>query len=211
MKNNVKNSARFVGEVINKHSTDKVTILTIKTIKEVDGKERINFPKAICFERVKPQADALEVGDYALVDCTIQSNERDRSIANQSMRTIAANHISKVDPNDDRYHSVNAFKFFCRVLSTRKASANVAIARIFFFTNRAHYMTVVFKHSDPETVNAFCALAPNQYVILNGAIETGRYVRKDESVKYTEDCVVRSFRVIERKTNVANAEANENT
>lgn len=207
MKNNVKNSARLVGEVVNKHSTDKVTILTIKTIKEINGKERICFPKAICFERVKPQADNLEIGDYALLDCTIQANERDESIKNQSMRTIAVNHITKVDAADERYHSVNAFRFYCRVRNIKRINDNVAVARIFFFTTRAHYMNIVFKHNNPDIVNAFCSLSPYQNVIINGSIETGKYTRKDGSNKYTEDCVARSFRVVERRSRNTETEA----
>lgn len=186
----VKNSARFVGEVVAKYPTSAVTILTIKTVL---GENKYSFPKVICFERVKPQADKIEVGDHVLVDCAIQSNKRDESIKNQSMRTIAANHIIKVDPNGERYRPTNAFRFFCRVLSTNKINDHVVLARIFFFTNRAHYMTVVFKSDDTDKIDEFCNIETNQPVILNGSVETKRFRRKDGELKYTEDCVVRSF------------------
>ncbi len=211
MYNNVKNSARLVGEVVSKYSTDKVTILTIKTEKKDGDKVRISFPKAICFEKVKPQTDKIEIGDYVLADCTIQANQKDESIKNQSMRTVAVNHITKVNPSDERYRSINSFRFFCRVLKTTKLSDHVAIARIFFFTNRAHYMTVVFKNSDPERVESFCNIQPNEFVILNGAIETRKFTNKDGTTGYAEDCVARVFKKTQRKTKAASEKTTETT
>lgn len=194
MQRKVKNSARLVGEVISKYATDKVVILTIKTEKKDGERTRISFPKAICFEKVKSQTNNIQAGDFVLVDCTVQANVRDESIPNQSMKTIAVNHITKVDPNDERYNSVNSLRFYCRVLRTNRINDHVAVAKIFFFTTRAHYMTVVFKNDSVEAVDDFCSLQPNEYVILNGSIDTKKYIAKDGSTKYSEDCVIRNFR-----------------
>lgn len=207
--NNIKNSARLVGEVVSSHSTDKVTILTIKTEKKDEEKTKFSFPKAICFEKVKPQADKIEIGDHVLVDCTIQSNKRDENIKNQAMRTITVNHISKVDPSDERYHSVNAFKFFCKIININRVNEHVATARITFYTTRAHYLTVVYKNADIAKVDEFCNLPLYEYYVLFGSIETKKFPRKDGSVKFTEDCVISSYSRVKRKTSANTSDKKE--
>lgn len=199
MNKRIKNSARLVGEVVAKYPTDKVTIVTIKTTKETEKGKRVSFPKAVCFEKTKDQTKDINIGDFVIADCTIQANIRDEKIENQAMRTVAVNRIFKVDPNSENYHSVNAFRFFCRVIRINRVAENVAIARIFFFTNRAHYMTVVFKNDDVAVVDAFCNIAPEDRVILNGSIDTSKFKRKDGSIKYTEECVARSFLKLQKR------------
>lgn len=195
----IKNSARIVGEIVNLYPTDKVTYLTIKTEKKESERTRISFPKVICFEKTKPFADELKVGDYIFAECTIQSSKRDETIENQSMRATAVNRIFKVDPNDERYHSVNVFRFFCRPIKFNRINEHVATARISFFTNRIHYMTVVYRNADSTKVDAFCNMPLNNPCILSGSITTSRYRKTDGTIKYREDLSVSSFGVVKTK------------
>lgn len=199
----VKNSARLVGEVVNKFSTDKVTILTVNTGRGAYAHD--NFPKAVCFEKVKPIADQIQIGDKVLLNCTIQANKRNEAIQNQAMRTIAVNHVRKIRDDDERYHPVNQFSFRCRIVSTRRISRYLATARIFFYTTKPNYMIVAYRGETQEDVDAFCEISSNDYVQLSGSIETNRLRNQDGSWRYTEDCVVNSYRVFERKRNNANA------
>lgn len=195
----IKNSARIVGEIVNLYPTDKVTYLTIKTIKKENERTRISFPRVICFEKTKPFADKLKVGDFVFVECTIQSSKRDETIQNQSMRATAVNRIFKVDQNNERYHSVNVFRFFCRPIRFNRINEHVATARITFFTNRVHYITVVYRNADIAKVDAFCNMPINNPCILSGSIITNKFVRSNGTVKYTEDLVVSSFGVVKSK------------
>lgn len=195
----IKNSARIVGEIVNIYPTDKVTYLTIKTEKKENERTRISFPKVICFEKTKPFADELKVGDCVFIECTIQSSKRDETIKNQSMRATAVNRIFKVDPNDERYHSVNVFRFFCRPIKFNRINEHVATARISFFTNRIHYMTVVYRNADSTKVDAFCNMPLNNPCILSGSITTSRHKKSDGTIRYREDLSVSSFGVVKTK------------
>lgn len=202
----VKNSARLVGEVVSTYPAEKVTIMTIKTERKDGDRTTYSFPKAVCFDKTKAQADKIQVGDHVLVNCTIQSNKRDEKIKNQSLRTIAVNHISRVDPADERYHSVNSFRFYCRILRINRINKHFASARITFYTNRVHYITVVFKDDDEKKVDEFCSLPLNSPCVLLGSIDTKKYIRKDGTIKYTEDCTVRNFYEVKPKKNTSEIE-----
>lgn len=205
----VKNSARLVGEVVSVYPTEKVTILTIKTERKDGDKTYFSYPKVICFDKVKPQADKICVGDHVLVNCTIQSNKRDENIKNQSLRTIAVNHISKVDPTDERYRSVNSFRFVCRILKADRIRENLVVARITYYTNRVHYVTVVYKDDNADNIEKFLSLPINAPCVLQGSIDTKKYVRKDGAVRYTEDYTVHNFFAVSRRTSKSHSDIAE--
>lgn len=195
----VKNDAVFIGQIFKIFQTDKVTILTIET--ENEKNSSFNYrPHIYCFGNAKKIVDThYKEGDYARFNCLVQSNPESRKYNSVPSHTVVLFNISKINRDNPNYKSVNRFALFGRIVAVRKTTDNAAVATVFIYTTRANYFKISFVSDNPEDVDNFCMLQPDEPVWLYGKVTTNRIKDSDGNVRYFENCVVTKFNKINKK------------
>lgn len=188
----INNRVRLAGKITNIYFGDKTTTMIIDTGLSKDGKHN-NFPRVVAFEKILGVTSHYKAGDYVLIDATMQANKNTEK-KDYPPRTIAVNHIGRLNPESPKYHNVNSFDFYGRLISTKKISANEAIAKIRIYTNQANYITVHFKNDNESLVDKFVEIEANAYVHLVGQIETSRFIDEDGKYHYPDKLVVYRFK-----------------
>ena len=193
MARRVNNQVRLAGQIAYIHFGEKAATVVINTGLSNDGVHS-NYPRAVVFDKVLDVAHGFNVGDYVLVDATMQDN---RAMPNLPPRTIAVNHMVKLNPDSPRYHTVNRFDFYGRILKTDRTGDNKAKAVVGIYTGRQmNYITVHFESDNAEELDRFCSLNKSQFVHLNGQIKTNRVLTTEDKILFVDKLVVNRYRVL---------------
>lgn len=186
-KKRVNNRVRFAGQIVYMSISDTYGTLVIDTGPE-NGTTHNNRPRMVAFEKVIPILNYYKTGDYVLIDATVQSNK------NNPARTIAVNHISRLDPEAPNYNPVNRFDFNGRIFFTEKINDNLAKAGIAVRTGRANYITVYYQSDDKNSIDEFIK-TKNELVHIDGIIQTGKKFDDSGKVIHKDRLMVKNFRV----------------
>ena len=186
----VNNQVRLAGRIAYMHFSEKMAVMVIDTGLSSDG-AHTNYPRAIVFEKVLNVASRFKVGDYVLVDATMQSN---KTGSNLPSRTIAVNHIGRLNPEDPRFHTVNRFDFYGKILNAEKIDDTKVKATMRIYTGQANYLTVYFESTNKEEIEEFVNLNSDNYVYLSGQIRTNKAVTEQNEVQFYDKLVATKFR-----------------
>lgn len=187
----VNNQVRLAGQIAYIRFFDKTATIVVNTGISDDGKHQ-NYPRAIVFDKVLDVAHNFNVGDYVLIDATMQGN---RANTNLPPRTIAVNHMVKLNPEDPRYHTANRFDFYGRLVEVNKTEDGKAKATVAIYTGHLNYITVYFESDNPERLDTFCNITRKDYVHLSGQIRTNRVLTQDNNIEFFDKLIVKNFRV----------------
>lgn len=193
MNKRIRNKVRIAGQIAYIHFNDKSAVLAVNTGPTAKG-NRVSIPRVVVFDKVLDKAHNFKVGDYVLIDATMQSN---RIGDNLPPRTVAVNHMVKLNPEDPRYHTANRFDFYGVVVKAEKVNNRKAKATIRIYTGRQiNYITVYYESDDKEKVDAFCNLKTTDYVFMNGYIMTSKTTNKDNKATFLDKLVVNDFGIL---------------
>lgn len=169
------------------HGDNRATIVVDTGVG--DNKHR-NKPCAIAFEKVLDVARHYNVGDHVILEATMQDNKK--ATEGLPRRTIAVNHIAKLDPNDPRYHTQNYFELDGWIIAAEKRKHSIK-ARIKVNANGHHnFLTVYLKADDTDKYNDFCNISRDERIRLWGYIETGKELENGKA-RYFDRLVVTDY------------------
>lgn len=187
----VTNGVRFAGKIVGKQDTGKTVIISLDT-GAVKGSEENNFPQVVVFQKIKAFTENLNIGDFVLIDATVQSNPRNEDKPYFNPRTMAVNHITKI--NRERY--INRFNFFGRALKVEKLSDTSAIAKIKLRAGKDNFIKIYFEGTESD-VNDFVNLRARDFVYFNGHIAaTYPFNTFTENRFYADKCICTGFKVL---------------
>ena len=187
----VNNKARFAGKVIHIRKENNFTSMIINTGPE-EGSLHHNTPRVVAFEKVLPFLSNIEVGDYVLVDATIQSNRGNPA----TPRTFAVNHVSKLNPDTENYKSVNRFNLNGKLLNPEKIGKNIIKARVLVRGNQTNFLTVHLYSQNTDEIERLMS-AEGKLVFLTGTVETDKDFDKDGTIRRYERLSIKRFNVFE--------------
>ena len=187
----VNNKVRLAGQIVYIRFFDKTATVVVNTGLSEDGIHS-NYPRAVVFYIFLSVAHGFKVGDYVLIDATMQDN---RANANLPPRTIAVNHMVRLNPESSEYHTANRFDFWCHVINIQKVSDNKAKATAVIYTGQLNYITIYYE-AEPEKIDEFCEINNKNYVHLTGQIRTNRVLTSEGKIEFFDKLLVSDFRVV---------------
>lgn len=124
------NEVVLQGRISYKFSTPKATVLTLT----VDGATGVyNYPRVVCFGKVKEEADKFEKGNFVKVTGNIQSSKRNPKVKNQSLESVFAESVEEAktvmkeafDVDGHFVSQKNEFKVGGEVTGTENLTGNI--------------------------------------------------------------------------------------
>lgn len=188
----VNNQVRLAGQIAYIRFYDKIATIVVNTGLSDDGVHS-NYPKAIVFDKILNVAHKFQVGDYVLIDATMQGNKAN---TNLPPRTIAVNHIVKLDPESPKYHTANSFNFWGRIVNSKKTDDGKVKATIAIYTGQPNYITVYFESDNKDKIDEFCSLTKDNYVHLSGQIRTNRVLTDEDNIEFFDKLIIKDFRIV---------------
>jgi len=188
----VNNSVKLAGRISYLKIFDKSAIMTIDTGPNKNGFHN-NFPNTVCFEKVLPIVAKYQVGDYVKVDATMQGNKPNDK---NPTRTIAVNHIGRVNPNAENYHTTNRFDFYGRLVKIEKIDDKHAKAKMCIYTGKQNYITVHFESENEDDLKSFCNIDSKSFIYTSGEIETKTSRNENGKREYHDKLSIRYFKII---------------
>lgn len=187
------NDVVLQGRIVHKFSAPKVTILTLATR---NANSVSNYPKVVCFEELKNEADKFEKGDYVEVKGNIQSSKRNPEIKNQVLISIFAESVKEAKSVMEKTFAVegnyipqvNEFRLSGTVVSVDNPAGNILNVTVRTDkNNRPSFvkLTRFLKGGSDPVID----VRPGDFVYILGHVQTHRSDARDET-KYFQNYVI---------------------
>lgn len=184
----IRNQVIIAGRIAYIWHGDNISTIVVDTGVGKNGHR--NKPCTIAFEKVLDVARHYKVGDHVILEATMQENKK----ATESLprRTIAVNHIARLDPDHPRYHTQNYFELDGWVVAAEKHRRSIR-ARIKVNANGLqNFLTIHLKIKDVDKFNEFCNISRDERIRLWGYIKTGKEV-KNGKARYFDKLIVTDY------------------
>lgn len=191
---NVNNKVKLAGQIAYIRFFDKTATIVVNTGLSDDGKHS-NYPKAVVFDKILDVARNFEVGDYVLIEATMQGNVNSKK-KNVPQRTIAVNRIIRLNPDNPKYHTANRFDFNGNIIKAEKIDDNKVRAVVAIDAGKINYITVYLESDNANRLDVFCKIPFYKTVYLSGQIRTNRVLTQDDEMKFFDKLIVKNFRVV---------------